>query len=462
MKKIFETDWLASQPIFYNELTGKVSENINDVIDFQNFDFHPEGLNNYLDFGYSILEQTPIKHVKFLRHSSKLLINDHGKIEVQYLDDPVEKWMGKTVNENDVFHLLYQSVRNWEESVEGEIVIPTSGGYDSRLLNFLINNKSRIRSFTYGISDNQLKSVEVVYAKKLSEILGTRWEAIQLGEFNSYFRQWNELFGISTHAHGMYHIEFYHQMISKLKGNNPFLSGIGGDWWSGLVPYQDKIVHPKDLYKIAYTHNLHATSEASLLKSKQELLHSYYESQREQLQEWNFQILLMARMKIILISYLIKVPKILFGFNTWAPLLEPEIALSILGLSPERRRNRLWQKDFFQQHGLDLESKKLYFSRYNTLNYQAMERIPLKPLDVDLLRQIIKPAYVQWINNQITQQKFFDKFLLKMYQTPKIGGALWRLGIRDQRLTAYAAYLTLKPLENLLKIKEMYESDRYA
>jgi len=91
-----------------------------------------------------------------------------------------------------------------------------------------------------------------------------------------------------------------------------------------------------------------------------------------------------------------------------------------------------------------------------------MERIPLKPLDVDLLRQIIKPAYVQWINNQITQQKLFDKFLLKMYQTPKIGGALWRLGIRDQRLTAYAAYLTLKPLENLLKIKEMYESDRYA
>jgi len=36
------------------------------------------------------------------------------------------------------------------------------------------------------------------------------------------------------------------------------------------------------------------------------------------------------------------------------------------------------------------------------------------------------------------------------------------ISIRDQRLTAYAAYLTLKPLENLLKIKEMYESDRYA
>ena len=32
----FETDWLASKPVFYNEITKKVSYNINDVIDFNN------------------------------------------------------------------------------------------------------------------------------------------------------------------------------------------------------------------------------------------------------------------------------------------------------------------------------------------------------------------------------------------------------------------------------------------
>ena len=62
---VFKTDWLASNPIFYNEKLGKVSLNINDVIDFRNLEFHPEEFNNYLDFGYSILEQTPIKNVKF-------------------------------------------------------------------------------------------------------------------------------------------------------------------------------------------------------------------------------------------------------------------------------------------------------------------------------------------------------------------------------------------------------------
>ena len=131
MKKVFETDWLASQPVFYNEFTGKVSHKINEVIEFQNFEVHPEGFNNYLDFGYSILEQTPIKHVKFLRHSSRLTVQNNGKLEIEYLDDPVEKWIGKTSHEDDIFHLLYSSVRSWEKSVEGEIIIPTSGVTDA-------------------------------------------------------------------------------------------------------------------------------------------------------------------------------------------------------------------------------------------------------------------------------------------------------------------------------------------
>jgi hypothetical protein len=53
---LFETDWLASQPVFYNERTGKASHNINDVIDYTNLEFDREGFNNYVDFGYSVLE----------------------------------------------------------------------------------------------------------------------------------------------------------------------------------------------------------------------------------------------------------------------------------------------------------------------------------------------------------------------------------------------------------------------
>jgi len=235
MAQVFETDWLASHPVFYNELTGKVSYNINDVIDYANLELHIEGFNNYLDFGYSILEQTPVKHVKFLRHSSRLLVDEQGKLSVEYPDDPVEAWLDRRYSEEDVFDLIQSKVRDWERSVEGEIVIPTSGGYDTRLLNWMIEDKSRVRSFTYGISDNQEESFEVVYARRLSEILGTRWEQIPLGDFHKYFDDWDRLFGVSTHAHGMYHFEFYTKILPKVSGGNPFLSGIIGDAWAGSV-----------------------------------------------------------------------------------------------------------------------------------------------------------------------------------------------------------------------------------
>ena len=170
-KEIFQTDWLASNPVFYHELTGQVSHNINDVIDFANFDFHPEGLNNYLEFGYSVFGQTPIKYVKFLRHSSKLTISRDNKLKIEYLNDPVEDWLGRTSSEDNVFELLSVSVHNWERSVQGEIVIPTSGGYDSRLLNFIVEDKARIRAFTYGISNKQENSFETIYAKFLCKKL---------------------------------------------------------------------------------------------------------------------------------------------------------------------------------------------------------------------------------------------------------------------------------------------------
>ena len=48
---LFETDWLASDPVYYNEVTGAASHGINDVIDFANVELDAEGLNAYLGTG---------------------------------------------------------------------------------------------------------------------------------------------------------------------------------------------------------------------------------------------------------------------------------------------------------------------------------------------------------------------------------------------------------------------------
>lgn len=85
-----QTDWLGSKPVFYNEKTKKISYDIEEVIDYSNLEFHTEGLRNYLKFGYSVWEQTPIKHVKFLRYASEIRKNEDGELEIKRLSDPWE------------------------------------------------------------------------------------------------------------------------------------------------------------------------------------------------------------------------------------------------------------------------------------------------------------------------------------------------------------------------------------
>jgi hypothetical protein len=458
MKRLlFETDWLASQPVFYNEKTGQVGHNINDVIDYANLELHPEGFNNYLDFGYSVLEQTPVKHVKFLRYSSCLWVDEQGTLIVDYLDDPVEQWLNYRISEEDVIDLIRERVQKWERLVNGEIIIPTSGGYDSRLLNWCIENKSRIHSFTYGISENQAASYEVVYAQRLSEILGIRWEQIFLGDFHQYFDEWDRLFGVSTHAHGMYHIEFYRKILPKVKGGNPFLSGIFGDVWAGST--QPPLVATHDeLSCLGYTHGLNANVHQSAYFPTYELRRAFIENARDKLTEERYRINFQIRFKMILISYLLRVPADL-GFKPWTPFLDIDVCMAMLNLPQERRRNRLWQKDFFQKVGLNLESMNLQATHQNTLDLQALCRIPVRLLDVNLLRDVLKPDYVEWINQNIMhlQSKWKDKIFGKLLQIRKVGGALRRLGFTDvtgKRLEAYNAYIVLLPIENLLRKRD--------
>jgi hypothetical protein len=456
---LFETDWLASRPVFYNEHTGKASHNINDVIDYANLEVDPEGFNNYLDFGYSVLEQTPIKHIKSLRHSSRLVADNQGKLDIQYLNDPVERWLDYRLPESDIIDLVKERVRRWERSVEGEIIIPTSGGYDSRLLNWCIEARSRVRSFTYGISENQAESYEVVYARRLSEILGTRWERISLGDFHSYFEDWDRLFGVSTHAHGMYHFEFHNKILSCVKGDNPFLSGLNGDVSAGST-HPQVLESCHHLNRLGLTRDLNVDTRQSVYTSESPSREAFWEENREKLADERYQVIFTLRFKMILMRYLLSVPAFL-GFKSWSPFLDIDVCMAMLNLPAERRRGRIWQKDFFRQCGLDLESMNLKGSAENTLDLQAMRQIPVKPLDGNLLREVVQPNYVEWINNRV-RYAWQEKITERLLHVPGARGLLKRLGFSNDvgRRKAYNAYCVLLPIENLLRKRNLAVGSR--
>lgn len=443
-----KTDWLASTPIFYNEKTKRVSENINDVIDWKNLEFDGEGLNNYLDIGYSVFGQTPVKHIKFLLPNQELVV-DKNKLIVRDLVDPVEKHLGKKTKESDVIEVIQSKVRAWEKKTKGDIVVPTSGGYDSRLLNIFIKDKSRIKSFSYGVSDDQSKSFEVIYAKELSNKLGTRWQQIELGEYHKYFDEWDDLYGISTHAHGMYHIEFYKKILKVIDRPQAFLSGVIGDGWSGNVKIGE-IKSSVDVFKLGYSHGMHSSSQFCLLNSDKKLLRDYYERNKEKLINDRWRIVESMRMKMTLLSYLVKLPKS-FGFDTYSPFLDVEVATAMLNLPDERRLNRVWQSDYLKKVGCYFENQNIKVDRHNTLNLQAMEKVPLKPLDTKILSEVIDGKYIEEINRRVMVAEKLPTYRgwQKWFDVLKVPVNIYTLG--SKTAMAYNAYLTLKPIEQLLK-----------
>ena len=212
-KIIIENDWLGSIPIFYNPKDNIVSTLSNFCL--KDKTIHSEGLSNFCEFGYSVFEQTMFEDVKFVRYYSKLIISDD--IAIEYKKDPVldKSFLEKISDEKEVITLMQDYISDIESKIDGDIVLPTSGGYDSRMLNYLVKDKSRIQSFTYGISADQSKSSEVVHAKKISDIYNTKWEQIELTEFHKYIEEWAKVYGFSSHLHGMYHIEFYSNILKK-------------------------------------------------------------------------------------------------------------------------------------------------------------------------------------------------------------------------------------------------------
>ncbi|HZY83011.1 MAG TPA: hypothetical protein VFE50_26010 [Cyclobacteriaceae bacterium] len=443
---LYKTDWLNSDPVFYNEKTGKVSKNINDVIDFGDFDFDPEGVLNYLEFGFSVLGKTPVRNVRFLEHSSELSITN-GKVETKKQPDVMIPLVGQKSNAKDTIEFLRSKVNAWESSFTGEIVIPTSGGYDSRLMNLFIKDKERIRAFTYGISSDQSQSSEVLYAKKISEILKTRWEQIELENFHQYIPDWYSMYGVATHAHGMYHIDFYSKIVKQVNTPTGLLSGIIGDAWSGRVKVTE-IKTWRQVQAIAYTHGINLSADNSVLKSNRETLQQYFIENEKKLQDPNWRIIEAMRFKLMLLSYLYRVPAH-FGLHAWSPFLDAECAAMMLNLPAEDKADRSWQTKFFKQNNLYVEDMVSKVSNENSLDLTTLARYPLKPLDPKILREVVEVKFVEWVNKnaRVPGNPFMQRALNSRYARP-----LTRpLGLTRSPMEAYNAYMVLWPLQRLIE-----------
>lgn len=450
--KIMETingNWVGCKTVFYHEKTGAIGTSIEDVIDYGNLEIDLNGLAAYLDYGYAVFGRTPVKHVKFLLPNETLRIVE-GKIHVTEQEDRIADKFGKQTKEEDVLGMMEERINTWVSSFQEDILIPTSGGFDSRLLNVLLRDRKRIRAYTYGTSYNQNLSREVVYAKALSERLGIHWQRIDLGQFNDYMPDWYALYGVSIAASGTYHMEFFDQ-IADIENHKKLhlLSGIIGDAWAGAVAIPE-IKTPELYQKLGHTHGMSAdATQAMNVGYKEELVAPLFEKQKELLELPAYRILTTMRTKMMMLQFLITLPAH-YGFEAYSPFLDQDIAIAMLNLAPERRANRQWQRDFFKKHNLLFEEEKHQYTYQNSLNYYALRHHPLEPLNVSVLREVIRPAYLEWINTTLAGLNWRERVFQTLMHMPKVKEGLKLLGFKNKLLQAYFAYITIKPIEIML------------
>ncbi len=442
------TDWLNTQPVYYNEKTHKISYRFNDVVEWDDFTLHKEGLFNYLRYGYSLFEQTPVQDVKFLRYQSQiqkvLLPDGKTQILIEQLEDPCISRLGEVSSTDKVMERLRAHVREFEKSTNPakRFLLPLSGGYDSRMLAHLIEDKSRIDAFTYGITYKGSDCLELKTARAVSKKLNISWFPMMLDRYNeSYFLKKNfSAFGSVIPIHANYHMELYEKIISERGSNYIALSGSVGDWWAGQkVSLNGQIKSFDDFGRLFFNHGICGVRDYIKLKPDFEISRSQFEKNKELLKEDKYRRLFMARGRIALASYIFRTAQLYF--ETYTPYYDFELAMSMLNLPEKEARDRAWLKTYYANQGLDFSHV-----RGNTRNMQDIVSVKRSLSADDCLQRkyfegIYDQARIDWINKTLLEIK--GAWTLRFLSEKK----------RLEYFQAYNEWTALKPIEMLLTFK---------
>ncbi len=453
-----ENDWLGSIPVFYNSSDSIVSTNSLMTLG-KHFEISNEGIVDYFDFGFSVLEQTFVRNVKFLRYFSRITLDSEG-ISVSYKEDPVRVRMSELNVASDEKEVL-ESIRKYLQVVVSSnnhtIIVPTSGGYDSRLINAMIEPKDRVRAFTYGQSKPQSDSYEVTNAKHVSRVLGISWEQIHLDHFYDYMEEWFSIFGFSTHLHGMYHIEFYRKIREEVGDKCMFLSGIIGDAWAGRVSIP-QIRNADDLPKLGYTHGAVLPKRVQAVKSSMLSRKSFLSENGDIIKDSKVAVIFAMRFKLILLSYLTALPEY-FGWPVATPFLNMDIVFSMLRLPSNRRNKRAWQNDFFSKLGISDGDFLEKGDKSNLLDHEAMKncisRKSFKPISVNRMGNYVKGSHISEVNKKMSKLpsrlQEFRSILAAKHRYLRGGLKLLRIPY-DSHLRYRVSYLIMRSVEKTFDI----------
>lgn len=362
---LLETDWLGMTNIYIDEKENIGGSDHKCLTDLTEID--PVGLDLYLRYGYCCLGKTPFKNIRILGAKESVSLRD-GCLFITDIEDPFLPYTQRGVSSVEEIICLLQ---DWFISNHGdnnsEIIIPLTGGYDSRLLTAVCKDvfpERRIFSPTYGVAPIQSWSYEVAAARQVSSLLGTRHQFVPLStrNWNKKIDEWINLRGFSSHAHGMHSIDFY-ESVRDITDARIHISGIYGDLWAGNHnPMKCSNVR-NDFEGYFLPHGMSFNSELKLDESR-DLVRQHVANVSKELPTQFSHNVLLARNKIVLINYLFGVPDYV-GFQTSSPFVSPVIASAMMSLPSAIRVDRMWQTAYFRQKDLLVSIKSNPIARSN-------------------------------------------------------------------------------------------------
>lgn len=434
-------DWLGLKPQFFDASSANLSY---DILTETGRPLDPLGLELYLRNGFSVLGRTAFEGIRF-RHPD-FETNPAG------LDSENAERLfpvlapAKRLSEWEIPWAIRENLNKHFSQNRNQILLPLSGGYDSRLILWALRDqpRERISTFSYGVSSPQKFSREVVVAREMASREGVAWKQIKLGNFNEHWHRWLKIMGPFTHAHGMYHIEFFDQ-IKEIIGESPttLLSGLVGDAFSGGLTIP-KIESVGDFRKLTLSHGHDARSRVPLSIHGVDLIRAYFIDNAEALEDQSNRIIELVRNKMMLLRYLVDVPAS-YGWQILTPLISPEIALSMLSLPEQRRKERIWQKEFFESQGLEA---KWGFNgtTSNSLNFQSIiqsgELIP----SMNHQLKLVPESLVNTANRELRPTEIEKHFVLSRLGGSKKSAIANLSGPISRTLEAYRARQILFPL----------------
>lgn len=445
-------NWCGLSPYFYNkENPNEVSKKLStkEVVAYDEI-----GLNLYLNAGYCLFGRTPYQGYSFLRANETL---NEGKVTNRNVDYLTNLVKSDSVSVETTIQSIANRIHEIEKLSSEKIIIPLSGGMDSRLLLSLIEDKSRIEAFTYGQSWTQSKSNEVTKARALSKKMNFKWQHIEIRDYSNLMPLWIEKWGAASHAHGMYQMQFYAKIASLVPSNSVVLSGIIGDLLAGSLPTHS-IRQPSQLFNLALSREMNAKSVAEKLAffeqstSIEDFLESEFATYESVLRHKRAADLVTIQNKNMLLRYLVEVPE-WYGFNSQSPYLDECVGTNMLRLADELRQDRQWQKSYLE----DIRLGDSYLGRpglfSNTLNFGEIYRgnIELQSIDgLDLLsgRNEIRREMNRQFNALRSYKYRVIQIMAETYFFKTIARIIFRVYRKEinKALVSYFSYLTLAPL----------------